>query len=118
MNKYGFSGELPIKTNGGQVVATSFNRIVHGKRGAYVEFLDEQINKEAIELPEGSEWRLDNEHPAGKMCYFVLYCPKGEKIRIYHQKRVVDYADYVIGRWYIAPKCLQGFEVIGRYDSN
>jgi hypothetical protein len=117
MNKYEFKGELPIKTNEGATIATNFNRVVHGKRGAYVEFLDEQIIRTAIKIPEGSEWRLNDTHPAGHLCYFVLYCPKGEKIRIYHQKRTADYADYVIGRWYVSPKYLQGFEVIGKYDN-
>jgi hypothetical protein len=113
MNKYEFKGQPPIKTNSGQVIAIGFNRIVHGGRGAYVEFLDEQMLKDSIELVRGSEWRIDTTHPAGNKCYFVLYCPKGEKIRVYHQKRKVDYADYIVGRWYVSPKCLQGFEING-----
>jgi hypothetical protein len=112
MNRYEFKGQLPIKTNSGQVIAIGFNRIVYGGRGAYVEFLDEQIIKNSLEITSGSEWRLDNTHPAESKCYFELYSPKGEKIRIYHQKRTVDYADYIVGRWYISPKCLQDFEVI------
>lgn len=115
MNKYEFNGNLPIRTTNGTEVAVGFNRIVHGGRGAYVEFLDEQIIKGSIEIVNGSEWRLDSSHPASSKCYFALYTPKGEKIRVYHQKREVDYADYIVGRWYISPKCLRGFEIVGSY---
>jgi len=118
VNRYDFTGTLPIYTTGGLKIATEYNRIVHGGRGAYVEFLDEQIIKENLVIPEGSEWRLDPKHPVYNQCYFVLHNPKGEKTRVYHQRKTVDYADYVIGRWYIAPKGLQGFEVVGKYDNN
>lgn len=116
MNRYEFTGKtLPIYTVGGVKVATEHNRIVHGGRGAYVEFLDEQVTDNLVVTP-GSEWRLDPEHPAHDQCYFALYNPKGEvKTRIYHQHKTVDYADYVVGRWYISPTKLQDFEVVGKY---
>lgn len=37
--------------------------------------------------------------------FFIEYraCPDSDYIKVYFQKRVVDYADYKIGKYYISP---------------
>ena len=122
MNLYRFKKttapySTPIFTKDGTQVATGFRRIVHGGRGAYVEFLDEQMVKDNIYIPDTAQWRINPNYPAFAQCYYVEYWVKQEKVKVYFQKKIVDYADYVVGRWYISPTKLNDFEVTGKtYD--
>jgi hypothetical protein len=103
MNRYEFKGKLPIKTKSGLVVASSYSRIVHGGRGAYIEFHDSHIDK-AVLIPVAQPHYYYDE-------YRTL-----DGIKVYHQIKQVSYADYQIGYWYITPTQLQDFIVIGRYE--
>lgn len=119
MNLYKFTKQTPpystpIFTKGGIQIATGFRRIVHGGRGAYVEFLDEQMVKDNLYIPKGTEWRTNPDHPAGSLCYYVEYWVKDDKVKVYYQKKIVDYADYVVGNWYISPTRLNDFEAVGK----
>jgi hypothetical protein len=80
------------------LVAIGYERIVVGKRGPYVEFLDDQIMQDNIFIPKDQEWRL---HHAES--YYDEHRTKKDNVKIYHQKKLVDYADYKIGMWYISP---------------
>ncbi len=101
-----------VSTKSGIVVATGFSRIVHGGRGAYVEFSDKQINQVNLEIPPDQLWRLNKEYT--DKIYYTEWRTK-DKIKVYHQKRTVDYADYKPGMWYISPRDLQDFVIEGRY---
>lgn len=80
-------------------VANGFERIVHGRRGAYVEFLTKQIYWKNF-------FRLSSHH------YYVDYrLVAGDDIKLYLQKRTVAYADYKIGLCYISVLKLKDFEV-------
>ncbi len=125
MNEYKYTGDvpdgvpsgarnrIPIYTKGGIQVATGFSRVVHGGRGAYVEFRPDHIINENMSIPPLQAWRLlpTKENPA----YYEEYRTK-DGIKVYHQRRTVDYADYVVGKWYISPRDLVGFEIVGKYD--
>jgi len=108
MNKYSFIGELPIFTKNGIPVADSFVRIVHGGRGAYVEF--DSLYKQHLHIPEKEKWRVNSTR-----AYYIEYRTY-DGVKVYYQKKPVDYADYKIGRWYISPMYLEGFEAVGEYD--
>lgn len=125
MNLYKFTKDAPpystpIFSKGGFQVSTGFSRIVHGGRGAYVEFLDEQMVKDNLYIPSDAEWRLDHQRSLHylRSVYYIEYAVKNDpKVKVYFQKKIVDYADYVIGRWYISPTKLKDFEVTGKtYD--
>ena len=107
MNKYSFTGTLPISTKTGIPIADDFTRIVHGGRGAYVEF-DCVKN---IFIPEKEQWRVRSEKA------FYTEHRTSDGIKVYHQKKLVDYADYQVGKWYISPIYLEDFEVVGKYDN-
>jgi hypothetical protein len=73
------------------LIATGYNRIVIGGRGPYIEFEAQHFAPRAIRLTPVrhyyyEEWRTD---------------PDG--IMVYHQSRLVNYADYLIDRFYISP---------------
>lgn len=95
-----------ISTKRGTTVATGFNRIVLGERGAYVEFTDDQILDSALCLPEDQIWRILG--PKSIEAYYAWY-ETVDNVKIYLQKKRVSYADYVPGRWYISPRDLQNF---------
>lgn len=98
-----------ILSNEGNPVATGFNRIVHGGRGAYVEFSTDQIIQITLEMHGSVYWRVGS-----KTAYYIEYRTMQDSIKIYYQKRTVSYADYLIGKWYISPVYLRHFGRTGR----
>lgn len=112
MNKYAFTGNLPITTKTGILVADNLTRIVHGGRGAYVEFDEEDMWLENFHVPVEQVWRLERSIP------YYAWWETEDGVKAYHQIKPVDYADYVVGMWYISPRDLKGFEVVGKYDNN
>lgn len=93
--------EAPVITTiAGVPIARAYTRIVHGKRGDYVEFSDDQMIKENMAVPKDQEWRLHTD----KRYYIEYRTPDG--VKIYFQKQYVGYADYKIGFYYIAPRDL------------
>ena len=89
------------------LIAEGCNRIVVTDRGdEYYEFNDEHLNKDNIHVPEDANWRFRR-----PFVYYYEYRSNCEEfIKIYHQKRSVTYADYMIGKWYIAVEDLYKVE--------
>jgi hypothetical protein len=88
-------------TKSGTLVANDYERVVIGDRGPYIEFQDSQIVKENISIPPDQSWRL---LPKYSYCYYWEYRTSDEAfVKLYFQKREVDYADYKIDMWYISP---------------
>ena len=91
--------EMPLFTKSGTKVAVEYNRIVIGGRGPYIEFTDEQIIQESLLIPSSQEYRLTDTRT-----YYNEYRTDDiDNVKIYHQKKTVAYADYIIGMWYISP---------------
>lgn len=89
-------------THSGLHVATGYVRIVIGDRGPYIEFSDSQINKENIHIPAKEMYRLTADY-----VYYDEYRSNQDSVKLYYQKRTVDYADYKIGLWYVSPFALK-----------
>ena len=90
--------EIKFFTKSGTYVATWYERVVIGDRGPYVEFCGEMLSKD-IFIPPDQEWRMTH---GG--CYYVEWRTKDDSfVKIYNQKKIVKYADYKIGMWYISP---------------
>jgi len=91
---------MRVFTKSGLQIAHDFERIVHGKRGDYIEISEEQIIKDNIRMPYSEKWRMDH-----GMAYYLEYRSKDfSNVMIYNQVRGVAYADYKIGFWYIDPE--------------
>lgn len=90
-----------ITTKEGIIIATDHVRLVVGQRGAYVEILDEHIVKQEIEVQPGQAYR--REAPWRDKVYYEWWRTKVGRHKLYFQLRLVTYADYKLGRWYIAP---------------
>ena len=81
-------------TKGGVYVALGYIRVVHGGRGDYVEFSDDQIKRENLHQV------LYNCHD--KNLFYDEFRTK-DHVKVYHQFGYVYYADYKPGMWYISP---------------
>jgi hypothetical protein len=104
MNYYRFKGN--IKTCGGITISSGFNRIVHGGRGDYVEFDEDQIFKSELNIPEEEKYRLLSD-----LVYYIEYRTRDD-VKVYLQKKLVDYADYKLNKFYISPRDLENFDKI------
>ena len=82
-------------------IAIGYNRIVFGQRGPYIEFTKEQVLKESMHIPKNESWKLLKKY-ADKIDYIELRTNK-DNIKVYFQKKLVDYADYKPGFIYISP---------------
>lgn len=89
---------LDLYTKSGSHIAIGYERIVIGGRGPYVEFSEEQLVLDELFIPEDQRWRLQHE-----IGYYYEYRTRIDNVKVYRQKKVVDYADYLIGMWYISP---------------
>lgn len=86
----------------GTPIATSFIRIEHGGRGDYMEFKPSQIIWSNLYIPN-----YTLERTGKKYYYYLEYRTKDKcNVKVYHQKREVNYANYKIGMIYISPKYL------------
>lgn len=114
MNKYRYIGPTTynyIYTKSMIPIATNFVRIVHSGRGAYVEFERDEIFRVALRVPDSGLWRVKS-----LVAYYIEYRTE-DGVKVYFQRRTVDYADYKVGYYYISPVDLHNFEKTGeRYN--
>jgi len=82
------------------VLANSYQRVVVGGQGSYVEFtLDDLVID--LKCKPGQEYRFTE---AYSNCKYYWLMPEGFPwVKVYHQRGLVSYADYRIGRVYISP---------------
>jgi len=91
--------DILFYTPNGLEIAKGYIRVIIGERGPYVEFEERHITRENISIPKNQAWRVD--HPNA---YYVEYRSSDYcNVKIYEQKKTVDYANYKIGCWYISP---------------
>lgn len=87
----------------GMSFAKGFERLVHGKRGSYVE-----LTREQILLPLLRRFKKDLTNTD---YYYYWMFPLGfPDVKIYKQLRTVKYADYKIGYYYVSPDLLLNFK--------
>ena len=83
-------------------MATGYTRVVIGGRGPYIEFLPGHHIWDSFQMPDEGKYRL--EHPWKDKVFHVEWRTKDlSNVKIYDQKRTVDYADYKVGLFYISP---------------
>lgn len=76
---------------------TTFNRVVIGAHGPYVEFTTGQCLL-ALETKKSQEWRMSGKY---RVKYFWMNPVGFPLTKVYKQVGVVAYADYVIGAYYV-----------------
>ena len=91
-----------FETSTGLHVATGYTRVVIGERGPYVEFLPSHLIWDSLHIPDEEKYRL--EHPWKDRVFYVEWRIKDQSnVKVYDQKRTVEYADYKVGLFYISP---------------
>jgi hypothetical protein len=89
-----------VRTKSGLVISKGFVRVLNGGRGSYVEIRADQIVESNIGIPLDKVWRLSSDK-----VYYVEYRTKdNSNVKIYHQRKPVEYADYKVGFYYVAAK--------------
>lgn len=87
----------------GEALLNGFDRIVIGDYGAYIEFSKHHlITPGNIVVPKSQSFRLTPEF-RNNVKYLWLTDVTCRSTKIYLQQRTVSYADYVPGKFYIAP---------------
>lgn len=94
--------KLKFYTPNGTLFADSYQRVVIGLRGAYIEFSEEDI-KVDLETQPGQEYRGTGRY---SYCKYFWLRPKGGDIKVYRQRGTVKYADYKAGYYYVSPNDL------------
>ena len=90
----------PLYTINGSLICSSFDRIVIGDYGAYIEFSSDQANKDLFTIASGQEYRLEPRYNNVK--YIWLTIDDSSQVKIYYQKNTVSYADYKPQKYYVS----------------
>lgn len=91
------SGGGKLFTMNGTLLCNNYDRIVIGDYGAFIEF-SKPANKLVIE--KGQEYRLTEQYKNVKYNWVTIN--DGSHIKIYHQRKTVIYADYLVGKFYVS----------------
>lgn len=107
-----------LYTKNGTLFAREFERVVHGGRGDYIEFTNEQIipqlfyKYETIELdityPKPFDINTVNKYTGNY--YHWLYPIGSPETKVYFQLKLVKYADYRLGYFYVSPDLFKFFK--------
>jgi hypothetical protein len=93
----------PLYDKYGTQVCKKYSRIVIGDYGAYVEFSQDDIFPQNIQIKHGQEYRIyDDKYSKNVKYHYYTTKNKKEDVKIYFQVRLVDYADYKPGLYYIS----------------
>lgn len=92
-----------LYTKTGTVVCNGYTRIVVGDYGAFIEFDKEQANFDEYIIAPGQEYRVNDPKYSKNVKYICMPIADGSNIKIYKQKKMVAYADYRSGMFYISP---------------
>lgn len=96
------SGEdVALYTLEGSTICDSYDRIVIGDYGAFIEFSKPHDCSQFIVAP-GEEYRVNNEKYSKNVKYILLTINDRSLIKIYYQKKSVAYADYLPGKYYVS----------------
>lgn len=93
---------IPLETANGTVITNGYNRIVIGDYGAFVEFSRVQACMRRLEIKEGQMYRAKDPRYAEHVKYLWLTADDGSNVKVYEQKRPVEYADYKSGMLYVS----------------
>jgi hypothetical protein len=91
--------DLPLYSRDGLLLVKGYRRVVIGQRGPYVEMLQRNVIRAHFHIPEEEKYRLKSH--AVYYIEFRSICPS--RVKAYLQRKPVDYEDYRIDCWYIAP---------------
>jgi len=88
----------------GPLIATGYTRLVIGGRGAYLEIHESQFILSTLKYAPGEEYRYKTQPKDWtKIVYYGYLQTREGNRKVYHQFKKVNYADYLVGYYYISP---------------
>lgn len=99
-NVTGYS--VPLETVSGTVIANGYNRIVIGDYGSFIEISPSQILMDKLHVREGQTYRIEDPRYAEHVKYLWYTANDRSDVKVYLQKRTVEYADYKPGMIYVS----------------
>ena len=99
-NVTGYS--VPLETVSGTVIANGYNRIVIGDYGSFIEISPSQILMDKLHVREGQTYRIEDPRYAEHVKYLWYTANDWSDVKVYLQKRTVEYADYKPGMIYVS----------------
>src|SRR5450759_3916072 len=101
---------MRLFTRSGTLVADGYLRVVIGGRWSYIEF--QTVWQSHMRVPAEELYRFNDPH-----VYYAEYRSHDKSdVKVYWQKKTVDYADYRVGRYYISPFDLVDGECRGKIE--
>ena len=85
---------IPLETTCGTVIANGYTRIVIGDYGAFVEISPSQILMSRLHVKEVQTYRIEDPRYAEHVKYLWYTANDRSDVKVYIQKRTVEYADY------------------------
>ncbi|MCX5879859.1 MAG: hypothetical protein NTY44_12200, partial [Deltaproteobacteria bacterium] len=92
-----------FETKSGLHVATGYMRIVIGGRGPHIEFLPGHLIWESLHIPDAKKYKREHPWLRVRVDYVEWRTNEESNVKVYEQKRTVEYADYKVGLLYISP---------------
>lgn len=75
---------------------------ISGDYGAFVGFSRAQANARHLKIKEGQSYRIEDPRYAEHVKYLWLTADDNSDVKVYDQKRLVEYADYKPGMLYVS----------------
>jgi hypothetical protein len=100
--------KIPLFTSLHNTIARSYQRVVIGQRGPYIEFSKNDILEKELYIPKSQLYRLSD-----PKVYYIEFRTIDNDVKVYYQMRSVAYADYRIEYFYISPDDLYTMSDIG-----
>ena len=96
----------------GTLISNGYNRIVIGDYGAFIEFDKSQVIRSNLKIKSGQEYRINDPKYSEHVKYWWLTPKDNSDMKVYYQKRIVSYADYMVDMFYVSPyEILLGGEI-------
>jgi len=95
--------DVIIISPSGVKISNGYKRIVIGDYGAFLEIERTALFPDSIKVQSGQEYRINDPRFKDTVKYVWLTTKDSHSIKIYLQKKEVDYADYKVGMIYVSP---------------
>ena len=103
--------KIPLFSRDGTLIATTYERIVIGHYGAYIEMRNKDIEQDNVKCKKGQEYRIRDPKYMDKVKFLWYTTTDESDCKLYLQRKGVVYADYLVSRWYVSP-----FEVLDKNE--
>lgn len=95
-------GHIPLFTSKGTIITEGYKRIVIGHYGAFIEFDYNNAYSGYYVVQPGQEYRINDPKYSKNVKYIWYTINDGSNIKIYYQKKKVNYADYLPKNYYVS----------------